>query len=286
MSIPASSTIAGSWPSASAAAATVPTSWAGRRRPSPTPRRRWPPGRKWSTTTRVDMASPSTWGSRTTASAGCFFGLGRLDEALEQYEAARAVFQKLIDTYPPHVLARTRNELSNILINIAEIRRMQGRLAEARANCDKAIAIREALVREIPAGPGLSLPDVRVPAAIGTGQACRRRHPRRRRRLPPGSGVERGPAAIAAGELADVRGRLPRDAVACRRHEGFGRPRPEKGRRRRRRRWRSSAGSVAEGFRAPELKIESSLEPLRSRPDFRLLIMDADFPARPFAPGD
>ena len=43
---------------------------------------------------------------------------------------------------------------------------------------------------------------------------------------------------------------------------------------------------VAEGFRDPELRGESSLEPLRSRPDFRLLMMDADFPARPFARGD
>jgi hypothetical protein len=43
---------------------------------------------------------------------------------------------------------------------------------------------------------------------------------------------------------------------------------------------------VAEGFRAPELRGESSLEPLRTRPDFRLLMMDADFPARPFTPGD
>ena len=43
--------------------------------------------------------------------------------------------------------------------------------------------------------------------------------------------------------------------------------------------------AVAEGFRAPELRGESSLEPLRSRPDFRLLMMDAAFPTRPFARG-
>ena len=44
--------------------------------------------------------------------------------------------------------------------------------------------------------------------------------------------------------------------------------------------------TVADGFRGTELKSESSLEPLRSRPDFRLLMMDADFPVRPFARGD
>jgi hypothetical protein len=43
---------------------------------------------------------------------------------------------------------------------------------------------------------------------------------------------------------------------------------------------------LAEGFRAPELRSESSPEPLRSRPDFRRLMMDVDFPARPFGRGD
>ena len=76
--------------------------------------------------------------------------MGRIPEALEQYEAARVVLQNLLDRYPPHILPRTRSELSNILINIAELQRMQGRLTEARANCDKAVTIREAVIKEFP----------------------------------------------------------------------------------------------------------------------------------------
>ena len=40
---------------------------------------------------------------------------------------------------------------------------------------------------------------------------------------------------------------------------------------------------AAEGFRAPFLRVESTLDPLRDRPDFRALQMDAAFPDDPFA---
>jgi hypothetical protein len=42
--------------------------------------------------------------------------------------------------------------------------------------------------------------------------------------------------------------------------------------------------AVAAGYRnANEIRIESALEPLRSRDDFRRLMRDLDFPAEPFA---
>jgi hypothetical protein len=40
---------------------------------------------------------------------------------------------------------------------------------------------------------------------------------------------------------------------------------------------------ISEGYRAPELKNESCLEPLRARLDFQQLMMDVAFPAEPFA---
>ena len=40
---------------------------------------------------------------------------------------------------------------------------------------------------------------------------------------------------------------------------------------------------IAGGYHAPELKNESCLDPLRTRPDFQLLMMDAAFPVVPFA---
>ena len=42
---------------------------------------------------------------------------------------------------------------------------------------------------------------------------------------------------------------------------------------------------LAEDYHAPELRTESCLEPLRAGPDFQLLMMDADFPDDPIAPG-
>jgi tetratricopeptide (TPR) repeat protein len=213
-----------------------------------------------------------------------FFSLGRLDEALEQYEAARAVFQKLIDTYPLNVLARTRNELSNVLVNIAEIWRRQGRLAEARANCDKAIAMREALVREVP----------QVRAYRYRMCECRLRSGQVRLAAAdiPGAVVDLRLALVARESLSGRSGELGMFEAGC--HallsqiagmKDSGIPAEE------RQVEAEKAMAVlrrilAEGFRAPELHTESSLEPLRSRPDFRLLMMDADFPARPFGRGD
>ena len=43
--------------------------------------------------------------------------------------------------------------------------------------------------------------------------------------------------------------------------------------------------AVGVGYRnANEVRIESALDPLRSRDDFRLLLLDLAFPAEPFAP--
>jgi hypothetical protein len=44
---------------------------------------------------------------------------------------------------------------------------------------------------------------------------------------------------------------------------------------------------VAGGFRDPDLlRVESGLDPIRSHADLRVLIMDLDLPAEPFAPGE
>ena len=40
---------------------------------------------------------------------------------------------------------------------------------------------------------------------------------------------------------------------------------------------------IAGGYHAPELRNESCLDPLRTRPDFQRLMMDVVFPAVPFA---
>jgi tetratricopeptide (TPR) repeat protein len=209
-----------------------------------------------------------------------FFGRGRITEALEQYEAARAVFQKLMDHFPAQLLPRTRSELSNILINITEIQRMQGRLAEARANCDRAIAIRESVVKDFPEVLSyrirmgecwLRSGQVRVADGYGPGAVADwRRAIALYEALPPRVGeiamFEAGSHALLAGVAslggsglsADEAGSEAEKAMAILRR------------------------IVAEGYHAPELRNESCLEPLRGRTDFRLLMMDLAFPAEPF----
>jgi serine/threonine protein kinase/tetratricopeptide (TPR) repeat protein len=211
-----------------------------------------------------------------------FFGMGRMTEALQQYEAARAIFQNLIDHFPPQILPRTRSEISNILINIAEIQRRQGRLGEARANCDQAIALRQAVISEFP-------------------EVLSYR-------------IRMGECLLRSGQVKLAAGEIPGAATDCRRAIGFYELAPlrggetamfEAGCHAMLSSIAGMSGSgfsvseggseaekamailrriVAEGYRAPELRSESCLEPLHTRPDFQLLLMDVAFTPEPFAP--
>ena len=40
---------------------------------------------------------------------------------------------------------------------------------------------------------------------------------------------------------------------------------------------------VAEGYRPPRMRSDPDFDSLRRRPDFQLLVLDRDFPAKPFA---
>ncbi len=209
------------------------------------------------------------------------FGMGRMTEALEQYEAARGIFQKLMDTFPPRMLPRTRNELSNVLINIAEIERKQGRLDDARAKCDKAITLREAVIKEFP--------DV-LSYRVRMGECLLRSG-----QLKLAAGDISGAAAdwrravsfyeslsLRGGEtamfeagchalLSSLAGMRGSDVSAA-----AGRFEREKAMAILRR-------LVAGGYHAPELRNESCLEPLRTLPEFRHLMADVVFPLEPFA---
>jgi tetratricopeptide (TPR) repeat protein len=203
-----------------------------------------------------------------------YFGMGRMTEALEQYQAAMAIFRG--GQHP-----RTFTERSNILINIAEIRRRQGRLAEARAACDEAILLRERAIEGAPTVPAyrvrmgeclLRSGQVRLAAGdIPRAAADWRRAIAVYEGLPPfggeiallqagchamlshvagmsGSGVSGTEAAAEAAQAMAILRRI-----------------------------------VSEGYHAPEIRNESCLDPLRGRPDFQLLMMDLAFPAEPFS---
>jgi tetratricopeptide (TPR) repeat protein len=226
-------------------------------------------------------AEPVELGSTHNRIGWLLFSMGKLTEALEQYEAAREVFQQLQDWFPPHLLPRTRSELSNVLINIAEIQRRQGRLTEARTSCDQAIAIREAVIREFPEVTGygwrmgeclLRSGQVRLAAGDVANAAAdwRRalewyeRIPRRGGELAmfeagchallsgvggkPGSGVTALQGASEAEKAMAILGRI-----------------------------------VAEGYHDPLIKNESCLMPLHGREDFKKLFatMTNRLPANP-----
>jgi tetratricopeptide (TPR) repeat protein len=208
------------------------------------------------------------------------FGRGRISDALNQYEAARSIFQDLIDRFPPRLLPRTRDELSNVIINIAEIQRRQGRLAEARASCGKAIAIRAALIQDFPEVMNYRLRtgecqlrsgQVRQAAGDILGAAADWR-----RAIAFYQGLNKRAGEIAMFE-AGCHAML--SSIAGMSGSGFS---VDDG---------SSEADKAmailrrlnsDGYRAHELRNESCLDPLRARSDFKLLMLDVDFPSDPF----
>jgi serine/threonine protein kinase/tetratricopeptide (TPR) repeat protein len=204
-----------------------------------------------------------------------FFGMGRMTEALEQYHAAREVLRN--DAAPPF-----RDELSNVMINIAEIERRQGRLAEARANCDEAISIRESLIKELPEVVSyrrrigecwLRSGQVRLAAGdVPSAAAAWRRAIAFYESLPAQGGETAMFESGCHAMLSRVAG-TPGAGVSA--FEGSAEAERAMAILRR---------IVAEGYHPIELLNESCLEPLRDRPDFQVLRMDVAFPVVPFAP--
>jgi hypothetical protein len=158
---------------------------------------------------------------------------------------------------------------------------MQGRLAEARSNCDRAIAIREALIQEFPQTRNLRekmgecwlrLGQAREAAGDSKGAIADWR-----RALAFYETISKPQGDIVVYE-AGCHALLSRAADMT----GSGISGPEA---------HSEAEKamailrrlVAGGYHAPHLRSESSLEPLHARDDFQLLLMDVAFPAEPFS---
>jgi hypothetical protein len=186
-----------------------------------------------------------------------------------------------MNTFPPELVPRTRSEQANILVNIAEIQRRQGRLAEARETCDAAIAMREAVIREL---PEVIAYRIRMPECLmRLGQVKR------------GSGDIAGAAADWRRAIA-FQASLPRyggetamfdagfhallSSLAGMTDSGVS---ADEGRAEQEKAMALLRWAVAEGYHAPELRYESCLDALRKRADFQLLMMDVVFPAAPIA---
>ena len=213
------------------------------------------------------------------------FGLGRKEQALEELEAARAILQRLLDKYPRNVLRRGRDTLANVLINMVEAQRSLGRLVEARATCDQAIAIRELVIKEF---PQVLQNRIRMGECLCDRDKSRVAAGDSRARWPIGAPRSR-PTRSCRVASAMVNPRCSRPAVT--RCWPLSRAAPARESlvpnvpRRRKPRWGSCAGSS----KAAIAISDSSMSPPCIRfvpgPDFRLLMMDVAFPADPFVVG-
>jgi hypothetical protein len=166
------------------------------------------------------------------------------------------------------------------LINIAEIERRQGRLAEAGANCDRAISIRESLIKELPEVVSyrrrigecwLRSGQVRLAAGdLASAVADWRRAIAFYESLPARGGETAMFETGCHAMLARVAGSAGAGVSAS---EGSSEAERAMAILRR---------IVGEGYHTLELLNESCLEPLHARPDFQLLMMDIAFPIEPF----
>ncbi len=233
-------------------------------------------------------ASPSDLGPRRSL-AGDLTDLGwnlwltgRPAEALATLERERAIWRELAAATPADPSDRDR--LANCEANMAAALVTSGRLAEARACCDRAIAIREDQVRGDPASEtysqGLAESLLRsggVRAAAGdlAGAAADwRRAEALYAGHPPAGGQYAVLWASCRGSLAGLAGAAGSGVSAA---EGAEHAEAAMAHLRR---------AVTNGHRDfAHCQAEPGLDPLRSRADFRLLMMDLAFPGEPFAPG-
>ncbi len=176
--------------------------------------------------------------------------------------------------------ARAQNSLATCEVNKAAALLVLGRPAEARISCDRSIVIREALFKASPADVGtrtglaaslLRSGQVRRATGDFAGAAADwRRAIALYEGLPPRSNdvavFEAGCHAMLSG-LAEIAGS---GLTASDRTSEADRA------------LAILRAALAAGFRTPALATEAALAPLRTRPEFPLLIMDAVFPPDPF----
>jgi serine/threonine-protein kinase len=208
---------------------------------------------------------------------------GRPREAADYFRREEAIWEALVDAN--RTVHEYRNYLANCQTNTAAALLRLGRPAEARARCERAVALRNVLVGDHP-----DVPRYRAELAesfLRFGQV----------RRADGDLVGAMADWRRAVALYETVPRLDRESVflhaGCRASLSTLAGLPGTG---------FSAGegeseadramallkeAAAMGYRNPDYyHIESALDPLRGRDDFRLLMLDLAFPAEPFARGD
>jgi tetratricopeptide (TPR) repeat protein len=211
-----------------------------------------------------------------------FAQAGKMDEALRYYMREEGIWQKLAEASSP-TPDDGKNGLANCQTNKAEVLRRSGRLDEALAACQRALSLRELLAEAHPEALGyrvglgathLRLGQVRCDlkdvagAASAWKRACAHLDA-----LKSSSAEQTFCRACCHAALAGLAGRPGSGLSAAEGEEHAER----------------SIGllrqAVSMGYRnRDDYRIESALDLLRNRHDFRALMMDLAFPVEPFAP--
>jgi serine/threonine-protein kinase len=205
---------------------------------------------------------------------------GNPGEAEVACRSALAIMQNQADDNPSVMIIR--NQLPFVYNYLGDVVRSLGKLAEARGLYDRMIALTEPPAQENPTDPeylnklvcavwrrGLTLRDLGDPAGA---TADARRAVRLSEGLPPRTVRYLFEKACSHATLAGLAGRAGSGVTAAEGEAAAARAMH----------WLRRA--VAVGYRnANEVRGESALDPLRSRDDFRLLMMDLAFPTDPFA---
>jgi eukaryotic-like serine/threonine-protein kinase len=207
-------------------------------------------------------------------------GSGEPVESLNELEQARAIYQKLADENPG--LPYFQNALASGHTNSADVLRALQRFGEARQVYEKAIAIRERLVKANPAitmyRSHLAYSVRRLGLTLLTSGDSAGSVAAARRAIALYEGLP-SPTAEEWYELACCRAALAAAAV----HEQSGISARD-GETAADKAMTLLHKAVAQGYRnTGAMARESALDPLRPRPDFRLLMLDLPFPADPFA---
>ncbi len=200
-------------------------------------------------------------------------------DALAKYRRERAAWQELLDAVPTNGYYRDR--LANCETNSSAALVVVGRLGEARAACGRAIALREAQVKEF---PDLSKNHQGLAESLlRSGQVHRAAGD-----VAGASADWHRAAAIyashppAGGEVAlfEACCHAALSGIACAAGSGMSKceesAQAQKAMSILRR-------AIADGYRDDELmRIEPGLDPLRARLDYQLLMMDLAMPTEPF----
>jgi tetratricopeptide (TPR) repeat protein len=205
---------------------------------------------------------------------------GKPAEAEAEYRKALALYQKLADDNPAVTDFRVR--MAYALTNLADAVRSLRRSAEARDGYDRAIALMERLVADDPTTAG---------NRTFVAWSLRRRGRARRDLGDPAGAAADARRALGMYEALPSRSGDNWFETACCHaalcglsgHEGAGVSAAEAA--------DEAARAIAALSRATGLgyqyahawRTEPALDPLRSRDDFRLLMMDVVFPAESFA---